>query len=66
MPDSAEDLEQQITKLKDDLAVSEQNVIDFERIAHEWKKSYLEMEIKHKVKIKNLEQTIEELKKEKL
>jgi len=39
-------------------------VKEFEDIAKEWRKGYLDLEIKHKVKVANLEQTIEELEKD--
>lgn len=53
-----------ITKLREDLAVSEQNVKDFERLALTWQKSYNEEVPRLKAKIKTLEGTIEELERE--
>ena len=57
-------LENQVKDLEEKLAISEQNAIDFERIAKDWKKGYTDLEKKSKAKIKELEQTIEELEKD--
>ena len=55
------DLQKQVTKLQEDLAVSEQNVKDFEHIAATWKKSYEEMEMNLKRKLANAEMTIKQM-----
>jgi hypothetical protein len=52
-------------KLELDLKVAEQDMRDFEVLALEWKKKYAELEHKSRVKIIELEQTIQELEQEK-
>lgn len=58
------DLQKQIAKLQEDLAISEENVKDFEHIAATWKKSYGETEKLYKKKLGDAEQFIEQLEKD--
>lgn len=58
------DLQKQIVKLQEDLAISEQNVKDFERLAQTWKKAYDEETYRLKVKCANLELINESLENE--
>ena len=58
------DLRKQVAKLQEDLAISEQNVKDFEQLAHTWKDSYDEQVPRLNAKVTNLEQTIEQLETE--
>lgn len=55
------DKDKEISKLQEDLAISEQNVKDFESLARTWMHSYNEEVPRLKAKIKNLEQTVESL-----
>jgi predicted nucleic acid-binding Zn-ribbon protein len=55
------DLLNEITKLKEELDQAKQDILDFERAALIWKKSYGQTEAKLRIKLENAEQTIEEL-----
>ena len=57
-------IQKQIVKLQEDLAISEQNVKDFERLAQTWKKAYDEETYRLKVKCANLELINESLENE--
>ena len=58
------DLQKQITSLQEELSQANLDILDFEKAAQEWKKGYNDMEYKYKIKLKEAEQTIEELAKE--
>lgn len=55
------ELMDELWNVKEHLAISEQNVKDFEKLAQEWKKGYSDLEIKHKVKLIEMQQIIDEL-----
>jgi hypothetical protein len=57
-------IQKQIVKLQEDLAISEQNVKDFECLAQTWKKAYDEETYRLKVKCANLELINESLENE--
>ncbi|CAM6004860.1 unnamed protein product [Sphagnum balticum] len=59
-----EDLQKQIVKLQEDLAISEQNLKDFEGLALTWQKSYQDLDKKYKRDIGNAQQTIDQLQEE--
>lgn len=58
------DLQQENAKLQQELYQAEIHITDFELAAKEWKKGYGDMEKKLKIKIKELEQIVEELESE--
>ncbi len=51
----------QIAKLTEMVKELEEHIKDFETLALQWKKSYVEMEHSYKVRLANAEQIIEEL-----
>lgn len=57
-------LERDIEKLKEELAESQQDCKDFERIAQVWKKGWEDKEKEYKRKLGNAEQMIEQLEKD--
>lgn len=58
------DLQKQIIKLTEELAIALQDIKDFERLAHIWKKDYAILEAKYRRDIGNAQQTIDQLQKE--
>jgi hypothetical protein len=58
------DLNNAAAKLAEDLAIAEQNVKDFERLALTWQKSYKDLEAKYKRDMGNAQQTIGQLQEE--
>ena len=58
------DLKNQISKLEEELATTQQDIKDFEVLAIEWKKSYSSMERNYKIRLSNAQQTIEGLEQE--
>ena len=58
------ELQSQVLRLESELNQAQQDILDFEKAAKIWQKSYLDMEKEYKQKIANRDQTIEELQKE--
>ncbi len=58
------ELQKQIIALEKELAQAQEDIKDFEVLALIWKKSYLEMESRYKIKLGNAEQVIEQLEKD--
>lgn len=52
-------------KLKTDLLKAEQEINNFEVLAKEWKRGYNKLDLETSIKIRHLEQTIQELESEK-
>jgi hypothetical protein len=58
------DLQKENQSLKEELEQAQKDIKDFETLAIEWKKGYLENIGKLKVQLSNYEQVIEELQEE--
>lgn len=56
-----DDLHKQIAKLQEELEQANQNVKDFESLAHTWKDSYEELYAKYKRDMGNAISTIDQL-----
>ena len=54
-------LQDQVIKLESELAIAQQDIKDFEKLAIEWKKGYVDMEKSYRVKLANANLIIEEL-----
>jgi len=54
-------LQDRVSELTAELDRAQQDIKDFEILAIEWKKGYSELNIKHRIEIGNLKQTIEQL-----
>ena len=51
-------------KLRDELEEAKSDILDFEKLGIEWKSGYDKMKTSLEIKIKHLQQTIEEMEKE--
>ena len=54
-------LQDRVSELTAELDRAQQDIKDFDILAIEWKKGYSELNIKHRIEIGNLKQTIEQL-----
>ena len=57
-------LKQDLERLNVELGEAQQDILDFEQAAIEWKEGYAKMEKNYKVELANAKETIEELEKE--
>ena len=53
-----------IARLEQQLSNAQQDILDFEKLAIEWRKGHAELEAKHRIEVGNLKATIEELEAE--
>jgi hypothetical protein len=58
------DLKKEITKLKEELEVLKLHIVDFEKLAIEWKNGHEKLKRKSKLELAHSQQIIEELQKE--
>lgn len=58
------DLQRENERLQKELDEANEHIKDFEKLAIEWKKGHGELNLKHRVKMKELEQIISELEDE--
>jgi predicted RNase H-like nuclease (RuvC/YqgF family) len=58
------DLQKENQQLREELEEAQKDIVDFEVLAKEWRKGYAELELKHRIKVMELEQVIDELEKE--
>lgn len=57
-------LTDQVSKLEKELEEAQQDIKDFEKLAHEWKEGWEKTERDLKIKLANAQQTIEQLEKD--
>jgi predicted DNA binding CopG/RHH family protein len=58
------ELQKENQRLLEELEQAQQDIKDFERLAQVWKKGYSDTERDLRIKLKNAEQTIEQLEEE--
>jgi virulence-associated protein VapD len=58
------DLLKQVSKLEEELTQAQQDIRDFEKMAIEWKKGYVDLERKHRIEVTNMKQVIDSMQAE--